>query len=134
MGPSRSQAPGDADTTCTVTLAEQHPVYPSNIKVLMDSADYQYLIAGDFTPDPSSSNPDPVWLTVDVDNIDSQVYEVYVSWIVYNDHSSKKPSLQVVQKLYTQLYTFWYSYRWSTTMGLHLLNSSSIHLMYKLVN
>ena len=64
VGPSRSQAPGDADTICTVTLAEHHPVYPSNIKVLMDSADYQNLIG-------TSTTPGPVWQTVDVDNIDS---------------------------------------------------------------
>ena len=62
---------------------------------------------------------------------------MYVSMYVYNYvcvsvhvcvcvcHSSKKPSLQVVQKLYTQLYTSWYSCSWTTTMGLHLLNSSS---------
>ena len=65
VGPSRSQAPGDADTTCTVTLAVQHPVYPSNIKVLMDSADYQNLIAT------ATTTPGPVWQTVDVDNIDT---------------------------------------------------------------
>ena len=73
VGPSRSQAPGDADTICTVILAEQHPVYPSNVKVLMDSADYQNVISTDTT------TPGPVWQTVDVDNIDSKAVRVSVS-------------------------------------------------------
>ena len=73
VGTSRSQAPGDADTVCTVTLAVQHPVYPSNIKVLMDSADYQNLIAT------ATTTPGPVWQTVDVDNIDTMAIRVSVS-------------------------------------------------------
>ena len=44
-GPSCAQAPGDAHHICTVELAAQHPVYPNNIKRLMDSADYQNLMA-----------------------------------------------------------------------------------------
>ena len=72
VGPSRSQAPGDADTVCTVLFAEQHPVYPNNIKVLMDSADYQNLIT-------TGTTPGPVWQTVDVDNIDTMAVRVSVS-------------------------------------------------------
>ena len=73
VGPSRSQAPGDADTVCTVTLVTQHPVYPNYIRVLMDSANYQNLIATD------TSSPGPVWQTVDIDNIDTMAIRVSVS-------------------------------------------------------
>ena len=73
VGPSRSQAPDDADTVCTVTLAQQHPVIPSNIKVLMDSADYQNLIST------GTTTPGPVWQTVDVDDIDTMTVRVSVS-------------------------------------------------------
>ena len=72
VGWSASQAPGDADTFCTVDLVSQHPVYPNNIRVLMDSADYQNLIR-------ENTSPDPVWQTVDVDGIDDPVIRVNVS-------------------------------------------------------
>ena len=72
VGWSTSQAPGDADTFCTVDLVSQHPVYPNNIRVLMDSADYLNLIR-------DNTNPDPVWQTVDEDGIDSLTIRVNVS-------------------------------------------------------
>ena len=60
-GFSCSQSPGDADAVCTETLAKHRPTYPSNIRTLMDSADYENLISKDTTPP-------PVWQTVNVDN------------------------------------------------------------------
>ena len=66
VGWSASQAPGDADTFCTVDLVSQHPIYPNNIRVLMDSADYQNLLR-------ENTIPDPVWQTVDVDGIGNQL-------------------------------------------------------------
>ena len=60
-----TQAPGDEDKLCTVTLPSLGVnviVYPPNMKPLMDSSHYDDLL-----PPASTSDP-PVWQEVDNDN------------------------------------------------------------------
>ena len=57
-----AQAPGDGDELCTVTLpsiCQNVPDYPTNVKPLMDSNHYDFLL-------PPSAGP--VWQAVDNDD------------------------------------------------------------------
>ena len=72
-GPSCAQAPGDEQRICTELLAALHPVYPNNVKRLMDTADYENLITG--------RTPAPVWQTVNADNNPNPTILVDVSYV-----------------------------------------------------
>ena len=75
-----SQAPGDGDAICIEPFINgqpnpffsNHPVYPANIGVLMDSKDYSSLLQGDM----------PVWQQVDNDNSNSDSFVTSVSYFI----------------------------------------------------
>ena len=74
-----AQAPGDSSSLCVDKFYgkdlilnpffSMHPVYPSNVRPLMDSRDYINLL----------DIPDPVWQQVDNDTNNDNTTVTYVS-------------------------------------------------------